>query len=322
MLSDSIPLDLAKAVFMVENAFYGGTMDYKDFKGAINERAKLCRWRMQELKLDGQDNLAKNMVIYSLLTDTLSIRQPGTEKRITHYPLNYNLDDYMSLDNFTSHFVSTLLATNSGQCYSMPLLYLLIAEEMETEAYLSYAPRHSFIRIKDEKGVWYNLELTCRYILSDYHYMNHSYIKTEAIRSGIYLNPLGKKEVIASMLVQLGRYYLLKHGYDPFITRCTQLALEYDPKCVDALLLESHYQTKLTLEIASLLEARNPAILKEISPEGYRHFEKMQALYRKTDDLGYEETPPEIYAKWFDHVNSEKQKAGGNPASAIRKEIR
>ncbi|MFT4070389.1 MAG: hypothetical protein QM654_00530 [Dysgonamonadaceae bacterium] len=71
----------------------------------------------------------------------------------------------------------------------MPLYYLLLAEEMGAEAYWSFPPRYSFVKIQDEKGDWYNLELTCKAILSDTHYMNSSYIKAEALQSKIYLEP-------------------------------------------------------------------------------------------------------------------------------------
>ena len=54
--------------------------------------------------------------------------------------------------------------------------------------------------------------------------MNHSFIKTEAIRSGLYLSALDKKETLASIVALLGRYYLLKYGYDPFILKCAEEA--------------------------------------------------------------------------------------------------
>mgnify|MGYP006905604720 CR=1 FL=1 len=64
------------------------------------------------------------------------------------------------------------------------------AERLGAEAYLALAPSHSLVKIKDDKGAWFNLELTTRAILSDYHYMNSSYIKSEAIRNKLYLNAL------------------------------------------------------------------------------------------------------------------------------------
>lgn len=322
MLCDSIPLNLERAVFLAENAYLGNMLKYKDFQQAINERVQYCRWRLKELKLNPKDGLAANMAIYSLLADTLKIKQPGTEKTITHYPLKYNLDDYDSRNDFTSHFVSSLLSTNTGQCHSMPLLYLIMAERMDTEAYLSYAPRHSFIKIRDDKGAWYNLELTCRSVLSDYHYINSSYIKSEAIRNKLYLTPLSKKETVASMLVSLGRYYLVKYGYDPFVLDCMHQAEKYSPNDIDAKLMEADYETRLTLEIARLLDAHNPEILKKKSIEAYKHYEHMHELYKEIDDSGYEDMPPQIYQKWLKHLAREKDKELNNPQPVVRKIIK
>lgn len=322
MLCDSIPLNLERAVFLVENAYLDNRLNFNDFQRNIGKRVNYCKWRMAELKLNPNDILAQNMVIFSLLTDTLNIKQPGTEKIITHYPLKYNLDDYESKKNYTNHFVTTLLATNIGQCYSMPLLYLIMAERMGAKAYLSLAPHHSFVKIQDDKGAWYNLELTCRSVLSDYHYLNSSYIKSEAIRNKLYMNPLSRKETIASMLVQLGRYYCMKYGYDPFILDCVHEVKHYAPNNIDAKIIEADYETRLTLEIARLLDAPKPEVLEKISPEAFKHYECMQKLYKEIDDSGYENMPVEIYERWLKHVAREKEKERKNPQPTLQKMVK
>lgn len=322
MLSDSSPLNIERAVFLIENAYSGNQLNFDNFQKSINERVDYCKWRMKELKLDPHDGLAQNMVIFSLLTDTLNIRQPGTEKTITHYPLKYNLDDYDSQKNFTSHFVTTLLATNVGQCHSMPLLYLILAERLGAKAYLSLAPRHSFVKIQDDKGAWYNLELTCRSILSDYHYMNNSYIKSEAIRNKLYMTPLSKKETVASLLTMLGQYYLIKYGYDPFILNCMHTAEIYAPHDIYSKIMEANYETRLTLEIARLLNAPNPETLKRISPKAYKHHERMHQLYKEIDDSGYEDMPKEIYARWLRHVDKLKKEDVKHPQPVMRKTVK
>ena len=312
MLHDSIPLNLERAIFLIENAYLNNQLNFNDFQKSISEKADYCKWRMRELKLNPHDRLAQNMAIFSLLTDTLNIRQPGTEKTVTHYPLKYNLDDYDSQKNFTSHFVNTLLTTNVGQCHSMPLLYLILAERLGAKAYLALAPQHSFVKIQDDNGAWYNLELTCRSILSDYHYMNSSYIKSEAIRNKLYMNPLSKKETVASLLTTLGQYYLMKYGYDPFILDCLHTAESYSPHDIYNKIMEADYETRLTLEIARLLNARHPETLKKISPEAYKHYERMHELYKEIDNSGYEDMPKEIYARWLRHVEKLKKEEDGH----------
>lgn len=87
MLCDSIPSNLEQAVFLVENAYLDNKLNFDNFQRKISERVDYCKWQMKELNLNPNDGLVKNMVIFSLLTDTLNIKQPGTEKTITHYPL-------------------------------------------------------------------------------------------------------------------------------------------------------------------------------------------------------------------------------------------
>lgn len=322
MLCDSTPLNLERAVFLIENAYLGNQLNFDNFKKAINEWIDYCKWQMWELKLDPHDGLVQNMIVFSLLTDTLNLRQPGTEKTIIHYPLKYNLDDYDSKKEYTSHFVTTLLATNVGQCHSMPLLYLILTERLGAKAYLSYAPHHSFIKIQDDKGAWYNLELTCRSVLSDYHYINSSYIKSEAIRNKLYMFPLSKKETVASMLTLLGQYYLIKYGYDPFILDCIHTAEKYSSNNIQNKIIEANYETRLTLEIARLLNIPNPNILKEVSPEAYSHYKRMHTLYKEIDDSGYENMPKEIYARWLRHVEKLKNEEAEHPQPVVRKTVK
>ena len=322
MLTDSVPIDLGKAVFLVENALLGNTLDYEAYQKQIDERADLCRWKMMEEKLSAKDNLAKNKILFQLFTEKMTVKQPGTEKKITHYPVQYNLDDYQSKKDFTSHFVTTLLRTNKGQCYSMPLLYLIIAEKLGAEAYLSYSPFHSFVKIKDNKGCWYNLELTCCSILSDEHYMNNSLIKSDAVRSGLYLSAMGRKEVVAAMMIQLGHYYYIKFDHDPFVLKCVYQAEKQIKTPVDAWRLEAHYENKLIQTVIPLLRIRNRDEIEKYHPVVYQHCVRLNDLKRKIQESGYEKLPPQVYQKWLDHVEVLKKKEAEHLQSPINKIIK
>lgn len=147
--------------------------------------------------------------------------------------------------------------------------------------------------------------------------MNNSYIKAEAIKNRIYLEPLDKTNVIANILLELARGYYDKHGYDDFYLKCVDTALQYSQHNVDALVLKSAYQTRLTLVLGHLLNAPNPEIMKQKSPEAYKHYERMHELYAQIDAMGYEEFPDEIYAKWLEHLEREKEKANKLPSVFI-----
>ena len=198
MLEGRLPLNLARAVFLVENAYYGNKLDYQEYNDFINQKIQLCELKIAEEKQDIHNNTVKNMMLFRLISDTLTFNDAASEKTVTHLPVKYDYDDYQSKQNYDSHFVTKLMRSNVGECYSMPLYYLILAEAIGAEAYWSFSPRHSFVKIKDEKGRWFNLELTNNSILSDAHYMNNSYIKAEAIRNKLYLEPLNKTNIVVS----------------------------------------------------------------------------------------------------------------------------
>ena len=309
MLNGQEMLNLGRAVFVVENAWYNNKFDYNDYQKSIKSSVDFCNQKITEEQLDGTDNLVKNMMLFQFMCDTLKFRDKSTQKEQTHYPVKYNYEDYDSHISYDSHFVTTLMQTGIGQCHSMPLYYLVLAEEMGAEAYWSFSPRHSFVKIQDEKGDWHNIELTAKAILSDTHYMNNSYIKSEALQNKIYLEPMDKTNVVAEMLVELARCYYQKYGLDDFYLKCIDTAQQYLDNDMNVKILKSAYQTRLTLTLAHLLNAPKPEIMQQLSPEAYKHFELMLAQYQEIDDMGYEEVPVAVYALWLDHIAKEKGKA-------------
>jgi hypothetical protein len=314
MLEGKQPVDLGRAVFLVENAFYENSMNYEDYQKFIDEKVKLCNDKIREEKLDKKNNLVKNMMLFRLISDTLEIKPKGYEKTIKHYPIKYDLVDYKSEQHYDSHFVTKLMESGYGQCLSMPLYYLILAEKLGAEAYWSLSPYHSFVKIQDDDGAWFNLELTCNAILSDAHYMNNSYIKAEAIRNRIFLEPLDKKETVALLLERLAGGYYEKYGLDDFYLKCADTSSKHLTCQLRPLIMRAIYKTRQTLLLAKLLEAPSPESLKQISPETYKHYEEMQALHAQIDNLGYEELPNGIYERWLEHINKlkkEEEKNGG-----------
>lgn len=309
MLNGQDTLNLGRAVFLIENAYHNNKYDYNEYKDAIKSRVAFCNQKIEEERLDKNDNLVKNMMLFRFIVDTLEVKDKVTRKPLTHFPIKYNYEDYESKISYDSHFVTTLMQTGVGQCHSMPLYYLILAEEIGTDAYWSFSPRHSFVKIQDRKGDWHNIELTAKAILSDTHYMNSSYIKAEAVQSKIYLEPMNKTNTVAEMLIELARGYYQKYGYDDFYLKCIDTAEQYLENDLNAKLLRSAYQTRLTLTIAHLLNAPKPEIMQQLSPEAYQHFELMQAQYKEIDDLGYEELTIGVYALWLDHITKEKEKS-------------
>ena len=131
MLEGKAPLNLERTIFLIENACYGNKLNYSEYQNFIKQKVQLCRQKIAEEKLDLNNNMVKNMMLFRLIADTLQFKSAGTEKMITHLPIQYDYDDYESKKYFDSHFVTKLMRSGIGQCNSMPLYYLILAEAME-----------------------------------------------------------------------------------------------------------------------------------------------------------------------------------------------
>ena len=308
MLQGKQPLNLGRSVFLIENAYLGNSLNYTDYQNTIKSKVELCKQKIREDKLDPNSNIVKNMMLFRLVSDTLKIKVKGAEKPLTHLPIKYDLEGYDYTTHYGTQFVTYLMKNGIGQCHSMPLYYLVLAEEMGAKAYLAYSPLHSFVKIQDEKGTWYNLELTCGAILSDAHYMNSSYIKAEAIRNRIYLEPMDKTNIVAQMMLEMASGYYEKYGYDDFYLKCVNTAQQYLSNKLNATISKVAYEEQLTMVLAYLLDAKKPEIMKEKSPGAYKHYEQVQALYKQIDDLGYEELPKSVYDTWLKHIAKLKAK--------------
>ncbi|MDZ7741017.1 MAG: hypothetical protein U5Q03_04525 [Bacteroidota bacterium] len=74
MLNGETPLDLKKAVFIVENAYFENELDYQQFENSIQQAVKICELSMLENKIKPNDNFAKNLTIFNYMSDTVHVK--------------------------------------------------------------------------------------------------------------------------------------------------------------------------------------------------------------------------------------------------------
>ncbi|MDR2036490.1 MAG: hypothetical protein LBQ60_01055 [Bacteroidales bacterium] len=189
----------------------------------------------------------------------------------------------------------------------MPEYFLILAEEFGADAYLATSPQHFFIKIKDNKGYWHNLELTCGAIINDQNYLNSGFIKAEALRNKVYLEPMARQQVIAEVMIDLARNYIRKYGYDTFVQRCIDTSLKYHPNNIRAYQIQANYHTARAMYVIERTGVLSPDKLPEC-PQAYRMYQTMHQSYKALDDLGYEEMPQGVYQAWLNRVNEEKEK--------------
>lgn len=298
-----------KAAFIIENAFYEEKQDYAEFEKTIKQTGDFLREKMTELKFDQTSNIAKNYMLFKFFSDTLEIKS----KDLKHLPFRYDFDDYMGIEDWSNMFVSKLLATGKGQCNSLPRLYLILAEEIGAEAFLSLSPNHSYIKFRDEDNNWYNVELTNGMFTTDSSILQSGFIKSEALQNGIYMQKMTEKQLLSQLLSDFAQGYARKFGYDAFVNEVIDKALELYPNSISANMMKSNYLT-IQFEYVAQQVGINPRNRQEL--QNIRHYPKIVQMlnqvnsqYDQVDDLGFEFMSPNDYQKWLSSLQETKQQA-------------
>ena len=297
---------LKDAVYVVENAFFENKLDYDKFSGTIQEMANLCNIKIQDENESPDNDLTKNLMLFNFMSDTIEFYDAGSEQNVYTYPMKYDFEDYEGKLDYRKMFVTKLLMAKTGQCHSMPLLYMIIAQEIGSEAYLSYSPSHSFVKIRDNNNQWYNLELTNGVIISDAAITESGFVKAEAVKNKIYLDTLGTNKVLAQCYVDLASGYKFKYGYDEFVLSCINKSLEIFPNNIIALQMKADFLTLQSAYVAKqyghdINKLRNDSIAVDL-------FNYRNAMYKMIDEIGYELMPPAKYEAWLRSLNQEKVK--------------
>ena len=165
------------------------------------------------------------------------------------------------------------------------MYYRVLAEAIDAEAYIAYAPQHVFIRYRNEDNLfpedWVNVELTTQQLIPEFWFKEHFEINEKAIKNKVYLYPLTAKETVASQLADLAFGYWKKYGiYDDFTWLCVNKSLEYFPQHPKALSIKSKsleaaymkylaYNGYIIDEYALFLESKVKEILEQLEQLGW-----------------------------------------------------
>jgi len=300
------------ATFIIENAYYEQKESKERFNQIIKETGEFLLQKMNDFGYDMNNNLAKNFILFRFFSDTLQVKG----KDLKHFPINYDFDDYMGKNEWSKMFVNKLLYANTGQCNSMPRLYIILADEIGAEAYLNLAPNHTYIKFKDETNYWYNVELTNHMFTTNTMVLNSGYIKSEALNNGVYMKNLSKKELFSQMLTDFALGYTHKFGYDEFVKTIIDEALELYPNSINANMMLANYQTQ-KFEYVMQQHQINPRNKQELQniryfPKAIELLNKVNNQYDKIDNLGYELMSAQAYEKWLASLKNSKEKQISN----------
>ncbi len=230
---------LSDAFYITENAFGNPYLSKNEYDNIIDKSASFIKQWMKQNNLDENDNEAKHLAIQKFMSEKLTIGEAvgSKEKGISvktsqHLPFFYDYIDYEAKQDHRNFFLTKCLATGGGQCNSMPMVYLVLAERLNAKTFLAFAPQHSFIKYPKNNGEIENYEATSNWHINDNWYKDNLFISRQAITTGIYLDTLSKQKIVANCMLDLAQEYIRKMPIDngKFLQNCLREAYNYYPK--------------------------------------------------------------------------------------------
>ncbi len=297
MLEGQKQISFKRAVFLVENAYMDGKLDWNYFNNEIESKIAVFDKMISESGY-GRYKTAKNWAIHTYMTDT-TVRANGNQRY--HY-------DYVNYTNDTTGLVYTLLQTKLGNCRSLPYLYKIWCDEYGATAYLATAPMHVYVRQQDENGVWWNIELTSKYkYVPSEDYVAQLQITEEARQSGLYMKTLSDKENLALCLDDLLRYYLQRNDIicNQFVESVILKINEYMP--VSETRLKQFSCLKEKLDIAMDEKGLDDYADIDNYPYLIQHYQAMDKVGRFIESIGYKPISEELYQNLTDQTKKKAE---------------
>lgn len=203
-------------------------------------------------------------------------------------PFTYDLKDPLG-QQVRSKMLSTYVRTRKGNCVSMPILFLIVADRMGLKVRLAAAPLHLFVRYTDPAGGEHNLEAT-----SGGHeapletYRRNLPMTDRAIQSGLYMRTLSKRETIAQMAVSVLDFLMVERRYREAIDVADAM-LAVNPRDAYALVKKGTAMGGL-LQTEFLDKYPTPASIPPALRPRYAMLAKgNEAAFGEAEALGWEE---------------------------------
>lgn len=307
MQLDPNNFSLEKAIYHIESAYFDNKLSNTNFLAGLHQVTEVVRQILKREGLSAKNSLAVNYAIQKLYQQDNPF-YTARHELVALRQFKYDFDDYRGQHDYSKMFASKALATGRGQCHSLPLVYLLIAEQLGAKAYLALAPQHSFIRFKDANGNLRNFETTNGHIVSENWLIQSGYINAKALQNKTYLDTLSHPQLFAQMLGDLLLGYLAKyHRYDGFAEQVRQAILRINPENLTARIVGANLAVMDAQEAIKAVGMPKPNDLPQY-PAAYRAYLTMKAALSQVDNLGYQDMPEEAYKKWLQSVAQAKQK--------------
>ena len=191
-----------------------------------------------------------------------TIYDSGPWNRYRPFAYDHSDPEGTSVPNKLLH---VYLERRLGNCVSMPILFLILADRLGLDVALAQAPLHVFLRHRLPGGHGVNLEATSGgHPARDEWYRQNFPMTDRALESGAYMRSLGRREGLALMAMTVLEYLLSENRFEEAIG-VAQLIGDRNPRDVHALLAQGFaYGRLLQLEF----EERYPG--PHLVPEALR----------------------------------------------------
>ena len=209
---------------------------------------------------------------------------------------------------FKNRYINGLLDTKSGSCFTLPLLYLALAQRLGYPIYPVSAPQHLFLRYVDPKLEMQNIEATSGGGYSpDEAYINDMEIPGRGIETGAYLKTMSYKDLLAELFAENAIYWIKNHNA-PRATRYFEESIRLNPKNAEVYHSFGNFYFELAkYELEKYQSGYQPFIQVSSNPlvqRGIRNgqleyrnqlISKGEELRRKADELGAAPPLPKNY---------------------------
>lgn len=170
------------------------------------------------------------------------------------------------------YFLNGILDTKQGICYTLPLLYIAVAQRLGYPLYPVDAPDHMFVRYVNPSFTEQNVETTSggKYF-PDQHYIKAFAVSQRGLKSGSYLRTKTYREFLGQMLAASAVFHG-RNGESLKAIAYLEKAAQLDPQFAD------HYDN-LRIVYTAMSEA-NPRLAATFR-------EKAETYARKARELGF-----------------------------------
>lgn len=243
---------------------------------------------------------ASNLMRFKVLRDYLYRPPPDSGRK----PFLYNFDDDR---NPRAKLMSVYLATQRGNCISMPLLFAILAQKLSIPITTATAPSHLYLMFRADNGAWFGVEATNGggWTNADWQKQSFPNLTQRAIESGLYLQPLTLRETAAVVTESLLENYEAQGtiAADEARIRLGALIHEHYPMSVPAMGHSYHAYEALRRRVFEDKYAQPRDIPPDMVPQFLMLQHGVQHWGWKLRNLGYQAPTVEMEAAYRERIN-------------------